>query len=325
MSVHGSRLAIVVASIILVALGTFQYCADILSTLSCGTSTAIQSEEKSFIATTTTTATVTDTDTVRPLFLPKEANVSLAESFRDNKTVVYLLHQRKAGGTSLRQFLLDEYSAVVGAQRALATSYVPCLIQACENWDPDPRRQFIGQKRLLAGHLSYTIAAARAVYGEKQVLISNFRDPIARIEACIKFRFPQEVAEKFDQSDFNVRQMTYYFLSKQDIDGDTCLGEPFRMLSPYNPNKVISDDGIQQVCNFAKTYVHMVNFGLRLTSLTTIEDELFVAGSKYKLQQAKLTNKTDTFVANMEAFKDYIRRFPEVKSEQKLYDCVSRV
>ena len=321
MSVHGSRLAIVVASIILVALGTFQYCADILSTLSCGTSTAIRSEEKSFIATTTAIVA----DTVRPLFLPKEANVSLAESFRDNKTVVYLLHQRKAGGTSLRKFLLDEYSAVVGAQWALATSYIPCLIQACMNWDPDPRRQFIGQKRLLAGHLSYTIAAARAVYGEKQVLISNFRDPIARIESCLNFRFPQEVAEKFEQSDFNARQMANFFLAKPDIYGDTCLGEPFRMLSPYNPNETISDEGIQQVCNFAKTYVHMVNFGLRLTSPTMIEDELFVAGTKYRLQQAKLINKNDTFVANMKVFKDYIRGFPEVKSEQKLYDCVSRV
>jgi hypothetical protein len=303
-----------------VVLGGFQYW-DILATLSCDAS-----------VTATTTVEKTATDGLGAVFNyqrsfpfhPKEYNVSLQESFRDNTTAVYLFHQRKAGGQSLRKFLFDEYASVVGEARANATSYVPCLVQSCYNFEPDPRHQFIGQKRLLAAHMSVTIAAARAVYGEKHVLLSNFREPIARIESCIKFRFPKDAKKRFKDINFSAQRAADFFLTKPDEYGDTCLGEPFRVLSPFNPDEVVSDEGIQQVCNFAKTYVHMVDFGVNATSPTKIEKELELAGTKYNLNNAKLKKTDNIFVANMNAFKNHIRGHPVVQSELKLYDCVSR-
>ena len=329
MSSLGSRIGTLLLALVFVALGSFQYRADILATLSCDASmratATVEKHQTTMTAAAAADAAGPDYNYLQSLpFLPKEDNVSLAESFRDNTTVVYLFHQRKAGGSSLRKFLFEEYAAVVGRAQANATSYVPCHVQSCQNWDPNPRQQFIGQKRLLAGHLSVTTAAARAVYGEKQVLLSNFRDPIERIESCIKFRFPKEATKRFEDSNFNVTQVTDFFLTKPDADGDTCLGEPFRMLSPFNPDEVVTDEGIQQVCDFAKTYVHMVNFGVNATSPTKIEKELEIAGTKYNLNKAKLNKKTDNFVANMKAFKDHIRGYPVVQSELKLYDCVSR-
>jgi len=123
------------------------------------------------------------------LFPRKNANISLADAFQDHKTFVYFFHQRKAGGSSLRKFLLDEFIAAAGRKTARSQSYVPCNIQDCKNWDPNPRRQFMGKYRLLAGHLSFTTAAARAVYGEAQILITNFREPVSRLVSCIKYRF----------------------------------------------------------------------------------------------------------------------------------------
>lgn len=284
-----------------------------------------------------------------PPFAPKNATISLRVALSPNSsTVVYLFHQRKAGGSTLRKYLLDFYSNLhVQPSDARATSYVPCHTQKCTDYDPNPQRQFLGEKRLLAGHLGFTIAAARAVYGEPQVLMTNFREPTSRIVSCVKYRFPKLAQEMFDKPSpatlldnstsvardpvFDVAAAATFFLHRKDKYGDSCSGEPFRMLSPYDPDLPRTDAEIKAVCDFVQRSIHVVDFAappvppnstdMYDADWTVIEQELAEVGVSNKLNAGKEVKSTN-FTDNIKKFQAYIRDLPVVRSELKLYQCL---
>ena len=281
-------------------------------------------------------------------FAPKNITISLRDALAPNSsTVVYLFHQRKAGGSTLRKYLLDFYSSLHERPAAArATSYVPCYIQTCTDYDPNPREQFLGQMRLLAAHLGFTTAAARAVYDEPQVLLTNFREPTSRIASCIKFRFQKHAQDIFDKpppslvdnstakatdSVFNVTDAVNYFIHRKDKFGDSCAGEPFRMLSPYDPDKPRTEAEIQAVCDFVQRSIHVVDFAAPPApanshdaydaAWSVIEKELAEVGVSHK-ENADNEVKSTNFKTNMKSFQAYIRDLPVVQSELKLYECL---
>jgi len=128
-----------------------------------------------------------------------QRHISLAEAFSHNETVVYFLHQRKAGGSTLRWAIFAALEDELGKEKALHTSYVPCITLGCDNYDPDVRSIFTGEVKLFAAHMSHHVPLAREQFGERQVLITNFRSPLRRIESCFNFRFPNETRRVFGQ------------------------------------------------------------------------------------------------------------------------------
>lgn len=269
------------------------------------------------------------------IFTPKNYSQSLADAFGDDALVVYFLHQRKAGGSSIRQFLFDQYIDFhhIDIDAAKESTYIPCLSVPCRNWDPSPRSQFINTKRLLAGHLSYTTVAARAVYGEQQVLLTNFRQPLSRIISCFFFRFSNVTWAVLSKEPFNVTSAAEMLIQKPDSDGDTCAGEPFRMLSPYDPNQPRTEQEIATVCAFVQNYVHMLDLRGNMTNTTTehriftqIEEELSAAIQSYRVNVNGLAHDAQankSTAENLRALQEFLPRMPVVQSELQLYDCVS--
>jgi len=235
--------------------------------------------------------------------LPVSAvTTSLTEVFKKSSAVVYFLHQRKCAGSTVRKELLSVYASVSGTEIAKAHSYIPCATTGCVNYDPDVRRTFFGDIRLFAGHISYHIPAARKFYGEEQVLITNMKHPVDRIASCLKYRHYEDTVSIFGADTVNHTDATA-LLFKEDKFGDSCLGESFRILSPYNPNKVVEVHQVQSVCNFICSEFHVLFVGNHQSNHTinALQGETLIERQLYSaLSQKQVRVNTQNFSTQVE-------------------------
>ena len=252
----------------------------------------------------------------------QSSKVSLNSTLADNETVVYFLHQRKAAGSLLRTVLFDILADVLGEEKALQSSYVPCRTLACDNYDPDVRKFFTGEIKLYAGHISHHVPLARKQFGEKQVLITNFRRPLYRLESCLKFRHPDETRRIFGQDTFN-KSDGLNLLFTPDGYGDTCLGESFRILSPYNPNEIISGYHVHRICKYVATNFHVLYVDEKPHGpLTGIEEELYERLSRLKTN-VNTANFSATVSRNLALFLGETAPLTRVvEQEIELFECV---
>lgn len=134
-------------------------------------------------------------------------------------------HQRKAGGSSLRESLHEASQAVK------MTSYIPCYDDIpCVNFAIDKNAV---DRAVYGGHFSWgdqaMLALHHRAYRSYFTCFTNYRHPIDRIESCLYFRFPY-MLQNLCLNDYPL-PMFDFLLSQIDTYGNSCLNEPFRVLS----------------------------------------------------------------------------------------------
>ena len=133
-------------------------------------------------------------------------------------------HQRKAGGTSIRENLHK-------ASRKLdLKSFIPCYNQVkCNVYSMGHDQAYA----LYAGHFKWgmqsDLARFHASARESFSCASNFREPASRMESCLYFRFGAKLGERC-LNDIPLSEFTAV-LDWVDEFGQSCLNEPFRVLS----------------------------------------------------------------------------------------------
>lgn len=256
----------------------------------------------------------------------KDMKISIQEALEDPNVAVYFLHQRKCGGTTLRDYLHGQYELVLGnASSTKSSAYVPCFSHSCHSYDPNVRKIFSGEVGLFAGHMSFHVPAARSLFGEKQVLITNFRHPSDRVKSCLKFRHADELRSILQAKDKHIERLAL-LVEKDDQFGDSCAGESIRILTPFNPHDPLSERIIKMVCeyvtqSFHNTFVDPLPNPRRLSSIEAELHDLF--------SHKRLRMNNDTHSPNEELHLNNFIRFMESNvghhiSEMALYGCVRK-
>ena len=237
-----------------------------------------------------------------------------------SKIVVYFLHQRKCGGSTIRQYLFRQLESTKGNA---SRSYVPCFTTQCNSYDLDVRMHFLGDLSLVAGHMSYHVPIARRLFGEEQVLITNFRHPSVRIRSCLKFRFPELTREYFDVRFLNFTLAKSLLFDTSDEFGDSCAGEAIRTLTPFNPSKRVPTERIEQACRFVVSSVHNIFLEDRPKyEMSAIESELHDVFSKDHENK-----NNETFSPRVDTqLQIFVQKLATgnaaYQSELELYECV---
>ena len=164
----------------------------------------------------------------------------------DNPFVFF--HQRKAGGTSIRHGLM------IDSKNKHLSNYIMCYsITICDDYHlPNDKKYAI-----YAGHFPWNSLIDLNRLHVNNVLnfscTTNFREPISRIKSCLYYRFSKEISDFQNKLSKNkTSQCLQYFpiyeleklLTKRDKYGNSCLDEPFRILSGFYDPDFTSYDGI---------------------------------------------------------------------------------
>jgi len=173
------------------------------------------------------------------------------ESISVARPLVFI-HQRKAGGTSLRGIL-------AGISKDL---HLPYRIM-CVNADCDTYSYGSSEAAVYGGHVAWLEVsrtfAQRGQYdstgiwreGVKQLsCMTNFRHPLTRIQSCYYFRFLQKGAPGC-LADLEPQEMKRFFYDARSPYGYGCMNEPFRMLSGLVDESLFSSDAESQEWDFA--------------------------------------------------------------------------
>ena len=114
-------------------------------------------------------------------------------------------------------------------------------------------------------------------------------------------------------------------LSKVDNYGDSCSGESFRILSPFDPDAAADHDMIARVCHIVVTSFHVLfvdDDNATPLKESRIESEIRLQFSKLILNRNG-KQKTELYTSNMQAFIKHVSETSDTfKSEIQLYDCV---
>ena len=258
----------------------------------------------------------------------KDFNMTLQQAFESNETVVYFLHQRKAGGTSLRSILFDYYTNFTnyGENRAFIPGYGETNHLLFEL--PLVEANYLESLKVLGAHMSYHVPFARSLYERRQVLITNFREPVARIKSCMLYRYFDKCRATFESPNFTLASAQDLLMKTRDRFNSSCIQEPFRILSPFDPDKEpVPKERIHEVCCLVRTMFHVVRAPAKVNvaGATVIEEELAAAMRKNPNLNHNLRLRRFSKAAkqNLRQFLKYIdKENPFVKSEKMLYDCV---
>ncbi|CAK0894791.1 unnamed protein product [Prorocentrum cordatum] len=167
---------------------------------------------------------------------PKVANISV------ERPLVFI-HQRKAGGISLRSILFSQ------AKRLHLPFNIKCFSEPCESYSYGTSKVAVYGGHVDWLELSRTFAR-QGQFTSKDVwkdgvqqfsCITNFRDPLSRIQSCYYYRF-----KKFGAPDclaaVKPEDMKQFFRQGRSEYGLGCLNEPFRMLSGLVDEALFNDD-----------------------------------------------------------------------------------
>jgi hypothetical protein len=159
--------------------------------------------------------------------LPVDVTWSVVEKVSPEFPMLFL-HQRKAGGMSIR------YSIENASKQNGLSSFIPCLGLGpvdCVTYTMSGNHHH----SFYAGHFPWQDTSVLLRHGVRSLsdisCVTNFREPVSRIVSCIYFRFK----EKYHKTQTCINEMSLAvlqrFLWAKDIYGNSCLNEPFRVLS----------------------------------------------------------------------------------------------
>lgn len=149
-----------------------------------------------------------------------------------------LFHQRKAGGSSLRDTLF------FASKLLNISSFIPCHNADCDIYNFPRNKPY----SIYAAHFKWGVQSDLAKFNKtlrtQYSCTTNFRHPISRVESCLYFRFNKQLNNRcvmeLPMSDFKdlFHRLDYY--------GHSCINEPFRALSGLQDELVFDHlmDGI---------------------------------------------------------------------------------
>ena len=149
-------------------------------------------------------------------------------------------HQRKAGGSSIRDTL----------KRAADTNqydpFVPCYGHSCDIYQLPTHKPY----GLYAGHFpwgsQYVFDRLGGTHNrDKFSCLTNFREPVSRLISCVEFRFPAHVKKHGCMSNLPKDRLIEILSTKTDEYGSSCLSEPFRIMSGFADEDVLNGLGIE--------------------------------------------------------------------------------
>ena len=75
--------------------------------------------------------------------------------------------------------------------------------------------------------------------------LTNFREPVSRLISCLYFRFDRYFQNRNLSciNDLSVARMTRLLVEKLDSYNNSCLNEPFRVLGPFDDERVVTSLG----------------------------------------------------------------------------------
>jgi len=145
---------------------------------------------------------------------------------------VILFHQRKAGGQTLRR------SLHMAARRLGLSYYIPCHPPVpCENYSIKGNK-----KAVYGGHFSVSEVKYVLRNGPPKgvTCLTNFREPVSRVESCFYFRFNRTEGGDFScMNNIPVETLRDILVNRVDRYGDGCLDEPFRILSGITDERLL--------------------------------------------------------------------------------------
>lgn len=144
-------------------------------------------------------------------------------------------HQRKAGGTSIRETLAET------AEKEDLKSFIPCFPPvACDTYHIPYDKQYA----IYAGHFQWGSLdeAARFNVSVRGSLscATNYRQPASRVESCIYFRFKKLLKAYHTNCIGTLTNEEFTnLLFQSDRFGQSCLNEPFRILSGFRDERML--------------------------------------------------------------------------------------
>jgi hypothetical protein len=145
-------------------------------------------------------------------------------------------HQRKAGGTSIRETLAET------AEKENLQYFIPCFPPVdCDTYHIPYDKQYA----IYAGHFQWGSLdeAARFNVSVRDSLscATNYRQPASRIESCIYFRFTKLMTKAYHADCIGnlTNEEFTNLLFQSDRFGQSCLNEPFRVLSGFRDERML--------------------------------------------------------------------------------------
>lgn len=186
---------------------------------------------------------------------------------------VVLFHQRKAGGSSLRSVLFK------ASQQLNLSHFIPCYGSVpCDTYT------FKGSRNAIyAGH--FPIQEVKhllrhvpmhsdfsSIQKHNFTCLSNFRDPVARVESCFYFRFLSRGIKFKCISEVPLSTLKEILLFGVDHYGDGCLDEPFRILSGLADKTLIRKSNDIRSVEFQIAYQNSLHWIARCIPLILDDD-----------------------------------------------------
>lgn len=157
----------------------------------------------------------------------------------NNQNPYIFFHQRKSGGTSLRE---DLHKTAV---KLKLSSQIACYSCSCEIYGIKKDKSFA----IYAMHITWgsqkTLGRFKHGHRKKFSCSTNFRNPLNRILSCIYFRFWSLFVrlQKKCVTELTPNELINMLVTKTDKYGTSCLNEPFRVLSGMLDEDVIDTMG----------------------------------------------------------------------------------
>ena len=178
------------------------------------------------------------------------------------ETPYIFFHQRKAAGSTLRTELKEAAIKLKLPYYIACHSGVPCDLYTL----PHDRRYAIyamhiewGSHRVLATnnhtvqHMITNQETGEVDHHSKHFsdfsCLSNFRDPVSRVISCLYFRFLEKGLKigggRVCIDQLSIRELLNLLVDKVDQFSNSCLNEPFRILSGFLDEDIINSIGLR--------------------------------------------------------------------------------
>lgn len=163
------------------------------------------------------------------LSYPDEKMWSVSPAISTKHPFIFF-HQRKCGGSSFRATLRK------AAAKLNLKTYIPCMDGvSCDMYSFNHLRgnqlPVSGDVAVFAGHFTWGEQHDLARWGREANIActTNYREPVSRIVSCLYYRHKASFGNKCI-NDLTV-EMLRKLLFKRDEYGDSCLNEPFFIMS----------------------------------------------------------------------------------------------
>lgn len=101
--------------------------------------------------------------------------------------------------------------------------------------------------------------------------ITNFREPVSRVESCFYYRFTTRGIQYNCINDVPLEKLRQILLHGVDHFGDGCLDEPFRILSGLSDNKLLKRANNVHSLEFMIAYKNTMDW-LRRCNILIMDD-----------------------------------------------------